>query len=108
MESDHEEFIFNKYGVIYLLGNLWISVLSILVGLVVIIWKRLTFSEPLVFAILLALLSLYDGIRHRHLVERNSRVYNEEYAETHYLLWKYATAILAIIIFVFLGIYSGC
>lgn len=101
--ADKELVVWNKYSFMYYLKNMWFSVLSCIIGLVVCIATKPDMSYLFFAGVLCALVSLFISVFHRYLVKYMIWKYSGVYVPYKLGSLKYITGGIAILFFICAG-----
>ena len=101
-ESETEQFVWNRYLLIYITKNVWFSVICCVIGLLKIMIARPHISALLLSAVACALISLIVSIFQRIFCKTMTWKYSEDYVPFKIGMWKYLLGGISILIFILL------
>lgn len=99
-ETD-EHYVLNKYYLIYILKNIWFSVLCCIFGIIKFAVSKPNMSVLLITAFVLALISLVVSVFQSNLEKSITWKYSESYAPFKIGIWKYLLGSISILFFIF-------
>ncbi len=101
-QETKEHYVWNRYYLIFIIKNVWFSVLCCIFGIVKIILSKPDTSELLMTAIALTILSLTVSVFQRSLTSKMTRKYTDSYAAFITGIWKHLFGGIAVLLFCFI------
>lgn len=101
--EEKEQIVWNKHYFLYLIKNVWFSLLCCITGIIVFFVSQPKIDYLFWLAIFFAAVSLYTSIFHRKLMKSMKEKYSDEYITFRIGKLKYFSGGIAILFFVVIG-----